>query len=108
MAGRTSTVGVGDCDPGTTFRIASITKPFTATLASLVLDLDEPLETPAGPATPRQLLSHSAGLHSEAAEPFAPDSPLDEALSRAELRAFGAPGKLYAYSNAGFWLVGRA
>jgi len=92
----------------TSFRIASITKPFVATLASLVLDLDEPLETPAGRATPRQLLSHSGGLHCEAAERFEPEWPLAEALARSELRAFGAPGELYAYSNAGFWLVGAA
>jgi CubicO group peptidase (beta-lactamase class C family) len=94
--------------PATSFRIASITKPFVATLASLVLDLDEALETPAGPATPRQLLSHSAGLHCEAAEPFDPEATLADALEGCALSAFGRPGELYAYSNAGFWLVGAA
>lgn len=106
--GRTETAAFGDCAADTTFRIASITKPFTAMLASLALDLDEPIETPAGPATARQLLSHSAGLHCEAAEPFPPEASLAEALAGCELRAFGAPGELYAYSNAGFWLVARA
>ena len=48
------------------------------------------------------------GLHCEAEEPFAQDAPLAEALAGARVRAFGAPGELYAYSNAGYWLVGRA
>src|SRR3954465_8512060 len=60
----------------TVFRIASITKPFTATLAVTprpdgLLALDEP---PAGapvPASVRQLLSHQGGLASEWPEPLA-------------------------------------
>jgi CubicO group peptidase (beta-lactamase class C family) len=77
------------------FRIASITKPFVATLVvSLVeqglLDLDAPPE--GTDATIRQLLSHQGGLASERAEPI-------EGV---------APGELFSYSNAGFWLVGGA
>src|SRR5216117_2268560 len=53
--------------PETVFRIASITKPFTATLAmTLVQDgllhLDEPSPGTHIEATIRQLLSHQGGL----------------------------------------------
>jgi CubicO group peptidase (beta-lactamase class C family) len=66
----------------TPFRIASITKSFTARLASRCLPLDEPL---------CRLLSHTAGLRCESAEP----------LPRA------ADG-LFSYSNAGYWSAGAA
>jgi CubicO group peptidase (beta-lactamase class C family) len=78
----------GPVDVATPFRVASITKWFTASLAALVLDLDEPL---AGGASPRSLLSHTAGLRPESAEPL--------------------PGEcrgLWSYSNAGYWVVGEA
>ena len=77
--------------PDDVFRIASITKPFVATLVvSLegLLDLDAP--TDAG-ATIRQLLSHQGGLACETVEPI-------EGVR---------PGELFSYSNAGFWLVGE-
>src|SRR6266702_5073985 len=45
----------------TPFRIASITKPFTATLCAATVGLDERL---------RALLSHTAGLRPESAEPL--------------------------------------
>ena len=67
---------------GTPFRIASITKPFTATLASRCLPLDEEL---------CRLLSHTAGLRCES------DAPLPAS----------ADG-LFSYSNAGYWKVGAA
>src|SRR5216683_1270674 len=47
--------------PETPFRIASITKPFTATLCAATVGLDEPL---------RALLSHTAGLRCESVEPL--------------------------------------
>jgi CubicO group peptidase (beta-lactamase class C family) len=62
------------------FRIASISKPFTATLAAACLPLDARL---------RALLSHTAGLRCESAEPL----------------PAGAEG-LFSYSNAGFWEAG--
>ena len=66
----------------TPFRIASVTKPFTATLAEECIPLD---------AGVRALLSHTAGLRCEAPEPLPP----------------GAEG-LWSYSNAGYWEVGTA
>ena len=65
----------------TPFRIASITKPFTATLCAASVGIDERLET---------LLSHTAGLRPESAEPL----PLE------------ASG-LWSYSNAGYWEAAR-
>jgi CubicO group peptidase (beta-lactamase class C family) len=67
----------------TPFRIASISKPFTASLALTCL--------PAGHAQLRRWLSHTAGLRSERAE------QLPEA----------AQG-LFSYSNAGYWAAGEA
>jgi len=67
--------------PETPFRIASISKPFTASLALSCLPLDERLAA---------RLSHTAGLRSES------DAPLPE----------GAEG-LWSYSNAGYWAAGR-
>src|SRR5437764_13596158 len=63
----------------TPFRIASITKPFVATLAAERLELDEAV---------RALLGHTAGFRCESTEPL-PD---------------GAEG-LWSYSNAGYWRV---
>ncbi len=74
--------------PDTPFRVASISKWFTASLAALCLDLDAPL---AGEASASALLSHTAGLRCESAE------PLPEV----------ARG-LWSYSNAGYWAVGEA
>jgi CubicO group peptidase (beta-lactamase class C family) len=66
----------------TPFRIASITKPFTATLCTASIGLDERL---------RALLSHTAGLRCESAQPLPPE----------------ATG-LWSYSNAGYWQAGAA
>ena len=78
----------GPVDVDTPFRIASITKWFTASLAALLLDLE-------GPAwegvSARRLLSHTADLRSYSLE------PLPE-----QCRG------LWSYSNAGFVLAGKA
>jgi CubicO group peptidase (beta-lactamase class C family) len=66
----------------TPFRVASVSKPFTASLAvSSVADVDDRLAA---------LLSHTAGLCPESA------TPLPEA----------AQG-LFSYSNAGYWAAGE-
>jgi CubicO group peptidase (beta-lactamase class C family) len=78
--GETELAADGPCDVDTPFRVASITKWFTASLASLVMD--EP---------PLALLSHTAGLRSDALE------PLPEACRG-----------LWSYSNAGFCQAGWA
>ena len=65
----------------TPFRIASISKPFTAALALSCLPLEDRVAA---------WLSHTAGLRCES------EAPLPE----------GAEG-LWSYSNAGFWAAGR-
>lgn len=114
--------------PASVFRIASMTKSFTA-LAILQLrdagrlQLDEPaarylpelaglsyLTTDAAPLTVRQLLAHAAG--------FPEDNPWGDrqlADSEAELRKLlqdsvrfsTTPGTAYEYSNLGFALLGN-
>jgi CubicO group peptidase (beta-lactamase class C family) len=68
--------------PATPFRIASISKPFTASLALSCLPADAQL---------RAWLGHTAGLRPEAAEPLPEE----------------AQG-LFSYSNAGYWAAGEA
>lgn len=102
------------------FRIGSTTKMFTAaTVVSLVeegkVNLDEPVGTYVAGLAPKiaavttnQLLSHSAGLADETHM----EGPHDEAALGAAVRAlpdslvFDAPGKIYSYSNPGYWLAG--
>ena len=72
----------GDCTPETPFRVASISKWFTASLVSACGALDD--ET-------RRWLSHTAGLRSEVAEPL-PD----------------VCQGLWSYANSGYWAAGDA
>jgi CubicO group peptidase (beta-lactamase class C family) len=111
---------LGDDEPVTpesVFRIASITKPFVATLAlTLVeegaLELDEPPPGSPVAVTVRQLLSHQGGLATEWPESLDAFGDGDDALSRLAQRDPEplpvGPGELFAYSNAGYWLVGAA
>jgi CubicO group peptidase (beta-lactamase class C family) len=68
--------------PGTPFRIASISKPFTASLALACLEPDARL---------RAWLGHTSGWRCERAE------PLPEGAE-----------ELFSYSNAGYWAAGEA
>lgn len=93
----------------TVFRIASITKPFTATLAMTLvqegrLALDEPPPGTRIEATVRQLLSHQGGLAAEWPEPF-DDSGLLELTEGEPARLPIAAGELFSYCNSGFWFV---
>jgi CubicO group peptidase (beta-lactamase class C family) len=101
----------------TSFRVASITKPFTATLAVLLADegrlaLDEPvpLALPNDGVTLAHLLSHTGGFAGEAGD-LARYGDGDDALDRAvaelgALRRLVAPGEAWSYCNAGFWAAG--
>lgn len=113
--------------PETLFRVASISKPFTATLVMTLvndglLDLDTPIAEylpgvalSDGPAawqraiTMRHLMSHTAGIHCEVA--LDADAMGDDALAKAiagygALHQWGAPGAIMSYGNTGFWLAG--
>ena len=86
---RTEFAAAGPVEIETPFRIASITKWFTASLAALLLDL----EAPAGPGgeSAARLLSHTAGLRQNSRE-LLPEQC----------------GGLWSYSNAGFVFAGDA
>ncbi len=98
----------------TQFRVASITKPFVATLAMTLvqdglLDLDAPPAGSTTAATVRQLLSHQGGLATEWPVQFDGNDESDDALFRLVAgepeRLPVGPGELFSYCNAGLWLV---
>lgn len=101
------------CEPGTRFRAASITKPFTAFLACGLLDLDETTGIWPSDVRVRHLLSHTTGFDCEL-----PDGDLtrlgdeDGALEAAvaELPSVGrfvGIDEIWSYANTGYWLAGH-
>lgn len=115
--------------PDTNFRLASVSKQFTAAAILLLaqdgaLSLDDPVRRwlPSLPAsadaiTLHHLLSHTSGLVDyEDVMPDAIDGQLRDAdvlrLLEAQDRLYFAPGSAYRYSNSGYALlalvVGRA
>ncbi len=117
----TSNVETGaPVSPDMLFRLGSTTKMFTASAVVGLsvegkIDLNAPvsryiagLDESIGKLTANQLLSHTSGLHDEA--------PMfgshDEAALGKGIHAwkpdflFAPPGRIYSYSNPGFWLAG--
>jgi len=108
----------------TPFRIASLTKPFTAAAVLALaeagrLDLDDPVSKhlpgyPNGDAiTLHHLLTHSAGIPNYTAKPefleraSLPWTPEEiAALFKDEPLEF-EPGERYSYSNSGYYLLGQ-
>jgi CubicO group peptidase (beta-lactamase class C family) len=109
------------------FRLASISKPFTATLAMTLvdeglLDLDLPIAAylPAialrdsaarATLTMRHLLSHTGGFDCEFPTDVQQFGSNDDALGALiehydELRQWTQPGEMLSYCNTGFWLAG--
>ena len=125
-------VGTGvPVTPETMFHLASVSKPFVATaIVSLAtgpyagepaLDLDAPIvdwipeltlaDGRAGEVTARRLLSHSSGLPDVADYGWHDPQLGDDALSQfarslSGWRLKSEPGSVFAYSNAGFELLG--
>ena len=108
----TSVVALG-CDPGTRFRAASITKPFTAFLAAALLDLDGATGVWPDDVRVRHLLSHTTGFDCEL-----PDGDLsrlgagDDALAAAVAELPGVDRfvgveEIWSYANTGYWLAGH-
>ena len=94
----------------TIFRIASITKPFTATLALELLDLEATTGIWPADVRVRHLLSHTSGYDCEAGD-LARFGDGDDALAArvAELpgvRRYVGVEQAWSYANTGFWLAG--
>jgi D-alanyl-D-alanine carboxypeptidase len=102
-------VGVG-CEPETLFRVASITKPFTATLALGLLDLEEQTGVWPVDVRVRHLLSHTSGFEGENGD-LSRFGQGDDALSAVvaelpALRRWLPVEQAWSYTNSGYWLTG--
>ena len=106
-------------DPGTQYRIGSITKTMTAVLVMAlrddgVLALDEPARrylpgAASGEVTLRQLLAHVGGLRREPSGPWwerAPGVDVDALVVGLGLEPPADPADGYHYSNLGYGLLG--
>jgi len=106
--------------PEMLFRLGSTTKMLTATaLAGLAVEGKLDLNAPIGKyiaglppklsqVTANQLLSHTAGIHDEAPMYGShDDSALGNGIrSWSDDWLFTAPGKIFSYSNPGYWMAG--
>ena len=106
---RVGTIAIG-CDPGARFRVASVTKTFTATLALQLLDFEDSTGVWPADVRIRHLLSHTSGYDSETGD-LARFGDGDDALAAvvAELpsvRRFLAVEQVWSYANSGYWLSG--
>ena len=99
------------CDADTLFRVASVTKPFTATLAASLLDLDEATGVWPAEVRVRHLLSHTSGFDCECGD-LSRFGDGDDALA-AVVRELPSVPRLvgveeaWSYANTGYWLAGR-
>ena len=87
VGGEVETHAIG-CEPDTLFRVASITKPFTATLALELLDLEAATGVWPADVRVRHLLSHTSGYDCERGDLAA----LRRRRRRARRRRGGAAG----------------
>lgn len=102
--------------PESDFRIASVTKPFTATLAlylslSGVIAMDDVVPGRDPEVTVQHLLSHLGGFEGERGD-LARFGEDDDALPRlveelADQRQLLPPDEVWSYCNAGYWLVAQ-
>lgn len=102
IGGEEEVAGIG-CDPDTRFRIASITKTFTALLALDLLSLEERTGVWAPDVRVRHLLSHTSGYASEV-EDYSSAEQLAEQLPR--VRRWLGTEQAWSYSNVGYALAG--
>lgn len=105
---RTGAVG---CEPDTVFRVASITKPLTATLVLGLLELEATTGIWPDDVRIRHLLSHTSGYDCECGD-LARFGAADDALAGvvAELpgvRRFLGVEQAWSYANSGYWLAGH-
>ncbi|HEX4527419.1 MAG TPA: serine hydrolase domain-containing protein [Gaiellaceae bacterium] len=110
VGGEVSIGSVG-CEPETIFRIASITKPFTATLAVDLLDLDASTGVWPSDVRVRHLLSHTSGFDCECGD-LSRFGAGDDALAAVaaelpEVRRLLGVEQAWSYANTGYWLAGH-
>ncbi|MHB1523254.1 MAG: serine hydrolase domain-containing protein [Candidatus Dormibacteria bacterium] len=112
--------------PDSAFRIASVTKPFVATLVATLIqegriNPDGPLadyvpdlklpESGEAEITVRHLLTHTSGLDTEPPLNLTSFGNSDDAASRfaasqPPVMRWARPGRVFSYSNFGYWLLG--
>ncbi|MFL5964477.1 MAG: serine hydrolase domain-containing protein [Gaiellaceae bacterium] len=98
------------CSPDTVFRVASITKPFTAAMCLGLLDLEESTGIWPGDVRVRHLLSHLSGFDSDAGD-LGRFGDADDALAilvqdLPSIRRFLGVEHTWSYANTGYWLAG--
>jgi len=111
VGGEVETAAFG-CDEATRFRVASITKHFTAALALALLDVEGASGVWDPDVRVRHLLSHTSGYDGElpaedqAAFDAAAD-PLEAQLpALASVRRWLGVEQCWSYANSGYWLAG--
>ena len=109
VGGNVETFSVG-CPVEAVFRVASITKPFTATLALELLDPQGTTGVWPADVRIRHLLSHTSGYDCECGD-LARFGDGDDALPAvvSELpgvRRYLGVEQAWSYANSGFWLAG--
>ena len=109
LGGTRETAPVG-CGADTIFRIASITKPFTASLALALLDLEAPTGVWPDDVRVRHLLSHTSGFDCECGD-LARFGDGDDALAAVvrelpSVRRWIRVEDVWSYANTGYWLTG--
>jgi CubicO group peptidase (beta-lactamase class C family) len=110
VGGQVETAAVG-CEATTLFRVASITKPFTALLALSLLDLEETSEIWPSDVRVRHLLSHTSGFDGDSGDlgRFGDGDDALEVLAGElpKIRRFVGVEQAWSYANTGYWLAGR-
>lgn len=111
VGGVAETAGLG-CEASTIFRVASVTKPFTALVASELLDLDGSSGVWPDDVRVRHLLSHTSGFDCELVDVDQTSfGDGHDALAR-EVRELGAVRRFlgveecWSYANTAYWLAG--
>lgn len=110
IAGAVETAASG-CEPDTLFRIASITKPLTATLVLSLVALEEPTGIWPDDVRVRHLLSHTSGYDCECGD-LARFGAGQDALAAAcaelpSVHRFLGVEQIWSYANTGYWLAGH-
>src|SRR6476659_2023066 len=108
----TETAAIG-CDADARFRVASITKPFTALLTIGLVDAEQPAGVWAPDVRVRHLLSHMSGYDYELADvdqslfEDEPDPLAAHIPALAAVRRWVGVEQCWSYANTGYWIAGH-